>query len=141
MDGERGRVNDAAVPGRRPAVSHEEDTMTWMLLIVEPGGQRRATSQAEGEARYRAMSEYGESLRARGLLIDTQSLRTDGARVRVHDGRRSVTDGPFAEAKEMIGGYFLLDTADRATAIEAAAECPAAAWAIVEVRELGPCFT
>jgi hypothetical protein len=49
-------------------------------------------------------------------------------------------DGPFAEAKEMIGGFFLLDVATREQALEWAARCPAAGWATVEVRETGPCF-
>jgi len=51
-----------------------------------------------------------------------------------------VRDGPFAEAKEMIGGFFLLDCATRAEAVAIAAECPAAEWCDVEVRETGPCW-
>ena len=58
----------------------------------------------------------------------------------MRDGERSVIDGPFAEAKEMIGGFFLLDCDTREEALALAAECPAAAWATVEVRELGPAF-
>jgi hypothetical protein len=49
-------------------------------------------------------------------------------------------DGPFAETKETIGGFFLLTCETREQAIAIAAECPAAKWATVEVRELGPCF-
>ncbi|MNT98770.1 YCII-related domain protein [compost metagenome] len=49
-------------------------------------------------------------------------------------------DGPYAEAKEMIGGFFLLTCDSREEALALAAECPAAQWATVEVRELGPCF-
>jgi hypothetical protein len=62
-------------------------------------------------------------------------------RVQVRDGRPSLTDGPFAEAKEMVGGYFLLTCKTREEAVAIAAECPAAQWATVEVREFGPCFT
>jgi hypothetical protein len=51
-----------------------------------------------------------------------------------------VMDGPFAETKETIGGFFLLTCETREQAIAIAAECPAAKWATVEVRELGPCF-
>jgi hypothetical protein len=50
-------------------------------------------------------------------------------------------DGPFAEAKELVGGFFLLDCDDEAQAIAIAGQCPAAQWATVEVRELGPCYT
>ena len=55
-------------------------------------------------------------------------------------GQRRLLDGPFAEAKEMVGGYFLLDCATRDEAVAIAAQCPAAAWATVEVRETGPCY-
>ena len=83
------------------------------------------------------MLRYAESLNERGLLQRAESLKSDAEGVRLRDGERSVVDGPFAEAKEMIGGFFLLDCDTRAGA---GAECPAAAWATVEVRELGPCF-
>jgi hypothetical protein len=76
-------------------------------------------------------------------LIATQSLRSDaeGVRVQVRGGKRTLVDGPFSETKEMVGGYFLLDCESKAQAVTIAAECPAAEWATVEVRELGPCFT
>jgi hypothetical protein len=51
-----------------------------------------------------------------------------------------VRDGPFAEAKEMVGGFFLLTCETRDQALEIARACPAAEWATIEVRELGPCF-
>lgn len=117
--------------------------MPYMLLIVEPVGQRAERSEAQGRELYDTMLRFADSLRQRGLLIDAQSLRSDadGVRVQVRSGKRKHMDGPFAEAKEMVGGFFLLDCDDRALALEIAAECPAAEWATVEVRELGPCFT
>lgn len=117
--------------------------MSYMLLIVEPRGQRAERSEAEGRALYDRMLEFSADLKARGLLTRSQSLRTDadGVRVQVRAGRRSVFDGPFSESKEMVGGFFLLDCQTREEAIAIAAECPAAEWATVEVRELGPCFT
>jgi len=117
--------------------------MPYMLLIVEPVGQRRERTEEEGRALYAAMLDFSEGLKQRGLLQVSQSLRTDaeGVRVQVRDGKQSVIDGPFTETKEMIGGYFLLNCEDKAQAIAIAAECPAARWATVEVRELGPCFT
>jgi hypothetical protein len=51
-----------------------------------------------------------------------------------------ITDGPFTEVKEVIGGFFLLTCESREQALEIARECPAAQWATIEVRELGPCF-
>jgi hypothetical protein len=119
-----------------------EVVMSYMLVIVEPPGQRRTRSEAEGRALYDSMVRYSDSLKAKGLLTLAQSLKDDarGARVEVRNGAASVLDGPFAEAKEMIGGVFMLTCDTREQAIAIAAECPAAQWATIEVRELGPCF-
>ncbi len=54
---------------------------------------------------------------------------------------RTLVDGPFSEAKEMVGGFFLVDCATKEEAVAIASRCPAAEWATVEVREFGPCFT
>jgi hypothetical protein len=114
-----------------------------MLLIVEKPGDRRERSEAEGRELYDRMMQFSESLKARGLLKLSQALRTDelAVRVEVRDGKRTMIDGPFAEAKEMVGGFFLLDCETREQAVAIATDCPAAQWATVEVRELGPCFT
>lgn len=116
--------------------------MPYMLLIVEPTGQRAERTPEQGRDAYAQMLRYAEGLRARGLLAGAESLKSDkeGVRLRVRDGQRTLVDGPFAEAKEMIGGFFLLTCDDREQALALAAECPAAQWATVEVRELGPCF-
>ena len=116
--------------------------MPFMLLITEPRGQRDTRPQAEGEALYARMVEFAEELAAKGQLIDAHALTADtnAARVQVREGRASIVDGPFAEAKEMIGGFFLLDCATRDEALAIAQRCPAAQWASVEVRETGPCF-
>lgn len=116
--------------------------MSHLLLIVEPPGQREARSPAEGEAAYAAMTAFGERIKAKGQLVLMQSLARHQTRVRVAaDGGSSWIDGPFAETKEFVGGFFLLQHCNRDEALAWAAECPAAAWATVEVRELGPCFT
>jgi hypothetical protein len=116
--------------------------MAYMLLVVEMVGDRAARSESEGQALYDRMVDFSADLKERGLLTMSQSLKTDAAGVRVtRQGERSmVRDGPFAEAKEMIGGFFLLACDTREQAIEIARECPAAEWATIEVRELGPCF-
>jgi hypothetical protein len=116
--------------------------MAYMLLVVEKVGDRAARSESEGRELYDRMLRFSEDLKQRGLLTLSQSLQTDaaGARVTTRGEKSIVRDGPFAEAKEMIGGFFLLTCATREQAIEIARECPAAEWATVEVRELGPCF-
>lgn len=116
--------------------------MTYMLLIVEGPEDRRIAGREEGERRYARMLIYAEGLKQRGQLIRTESLLgPDGAvRISKRDGTATSVDGPFAEAKEMIGGFFLLACDKREEAVAIAKDCPAAEWAAVEVRELGPCF-
>jgi hypothetical protein len=116
--------------------------MSYMLLIVEPPGQRVERSVEEGQRVFAQMLQFAEELKARGVLRGVESLATDakGARVQVREGRQRIKDGPFTEAKEMIGGFFLLDVATLPEAVAIATACPAAAWATVEVREVGPCW-
>ncbi len=116
--------------------------MRYMLLIVEPPGQRATRTRAEGEAAYAAMQAFGEKLRERGQLVAVESLasQNSAARVQRSGAKVSVLDGPFAEAKEMIGGFFMIDVPSREDALVIAADCPAAQWCPVEVRALAPCF-
>jgi hypothetical protein len=116
--------------------------MSYLLLIVEPRGQRAERGLEAGKQVYAHMGAFAADLQARGVLRAVESLTDDakGTRVQVRDGRLQLRDGPFAEAKEMVGGFFLLDCASREEALAIAAQCPAAQWASVEVREVGPCF-
>lgn len=116
--------------------------MDYLLLIVEPRGQRSSRAPQEGRDLYEQMVQFGKGLAARGMLKASNSLQSDrrGVRVRKRDGQDILIDGPFAEAKEMIGGFFLVDCANREEAVAIARECPAAEWATVEVREAGPCY-
>ena len=116
--------------------------MSYMLLIVEDPVQRGTRTQAEGEAVYARMVDFGKDLHARGVLVASESLSShaSAARVHVRGGKASVVDGPFAEAKEMIGGFFLLSCKTWGEAMAIAQACPAAEWATVEVRATGPCY-
>jgi hypothetical protein len=116
--------------------------MPYMLLMIEPPEQRPSRTEAEGHAVYERMVRFGEDLKERGLLLASESLQSQarGARVQVRAGTPSVLDGPFAEAKEMVGGFFLVDCRTREEAIEIAKRCPAAEWCTVEVRALAPCY-
>jgi hypothetical protein len=82
--------------------------------------------------------DYVEALRRSGRLIDTQALQstTTAATVRVRDGKLTVTDGPFAETKEILGGFFIVEARDISEAIEIAAKWPSARFGSVEVRPL-----
>jgi len=86
------------------------------------------------------MLAYTADLKARGVLLESNSLRAESVRLDMRAGRRSVTDGPFTESKELIGGFFLIDCATREQALAFATQCPAAQWATIEVREVGPCY-
>ncbi|WP_425258012.1 YciI family protein [Rubrivivax sp. RP6-9] len=116
--------------------------MQFMLLIIEPPEQRGTRSAAEGPEVYAQMQRFAAGLQQRGVLRAVESLQSHAraTRVQVRGGSTQLLDGPFAEAKEMIGGFFLVDVASRDEAVAIAADCPAAAWCTVEVRGLGPCF-
>jgi hypothetical protein len=116
--------------------------MSYLLLIIEPVGQREARGAEAGAQAYEHMLRYTAALQARGVLEASNSLASSarGVQVQVRRGQRHLIDGPFAEAKEMVGGFFLLNCATRDEAVAIAAECPAAAWCTVEVRETAPCF-
>ncbi len=114
--------------------------MPHLLLIVEPLGQRTERGTAAGEMVYQRMLDFSAELQAAGLLLGVNSLGTAAKRLSKRDGSVQVLDGPFAEAKEMVGGYFLLDTEDPAVAQAWAERCPAAEWASVEIRGVGPCY-
>ena len=94
--------------------------MPQMLLIVEPIGQRAERGRVAGEAVYQRMLDFTAELKETGLLLGTNSLGTAARRYAKRDGGAQVWDGPFAEAKEMVGGYFLINTEDPAVAMS----CP-----------------
>jgi hypothetical protein len=116
--------------------------MAYMLLILEDPAQRATRTEAQGREVFDHMLQFAASLKERGVLRAVESLSSQApARVTVRDGNARLLDGPFAEAKEMVGGFFLVDCATRDEALALARECPAAQWATVEVRATGPCFT
>ena len=83
----------------RTRIDWRSDPMQYMLLILEPHGQRATRTDAEGREAYDSMLRYADELKSRGVLSAAQSLRTDtdGVRVNVRDGKRTLVDGPFSE--------------------------------------------
>lgn len=116
--------------------------MSYLLLIHEPVGQRATRTREQGEAAYAAMVSFAQDLQRQGKLSAVESLTglDQATRVSQRDGALRLTDGPFAEAKEMVGGFFLLQDVSRDEALAIAQRCPATQWCTVEVRALGPCF-
>jgi hypothetical protein len=112
--------------------------MRYLMLICTDESDDAATSPAEAEA---GMAEYGafmEEMGKRGVLQGGERLRptTDATTVRVQDGETVTSDGPFAETKEQIGGYFVVDAKDLDDAIEIAAKIPGARIGSIEVRPI-----
>jgi hypothetical protein len=116
--------------------------MAYLLLIVEKRGARAANAPEQARRLYDDMVAFGNALQEEGVLRASESLRTDDHAVRVtaDNGKSYLRDGPFTEAKEMVGGFFLIDVATRDEAVAIARRCPAANWATVEVRECAPCY-
>lgn len=116
--------------------------MAYLLLVIEPSNQRDERTEEQGRALYEEMSRYAEGLKQRGVLLACESLKSasKGVRVEMRNGERRLLDGPFAEAKEMVGGFLLLNCDTREEAVAIATACPAARWCSIEVREVGPCY-
>jgi hypothetical protein len=85
-----------------------------------------------------AMMKYNEALKEAGVLITLDGLHPPsmGARVSFEGGKPVVTDGPFTESKEVIGGYWMIDVASREEAIAWAKKCPASSNEIIEIRQV-----
>ncbi len=110
--------------------------MNYMLLIY--GNENRQQSEAEGMAEMTAYNAFTEEVRAKGILVSGDALHptSTATTVRVRDGKRLNTDGPFAETKEQLGGFYILNCKDLDEAISYAAKIPGASNGSVEVRPI-----
>jgi hypothetical protein len=109
--------------------------MMIMLPNIPNVDEESWTPDAEAVA---AMSKYNEELTKAGVLLALDGLQppTKGARVSFAGGRASVTDGPFAEAKELIGGYWMIEANSKEEAVQWASRCPGAEGDTIEVRQV-----
>jgi hypothetical protein len=112
--------------------------MKYLCIAYEEERKLNELSKSEWQALRQETLDYVESLRKRGLLIVTHALQsaTTASTVRVRSGKLSVTDGPFAETKEQIGGFFLIEASNFREAIELAASWPSARIGSIEVRPI-----
>ena len=112
--------------------------MRYLLLICNDETALEALSPEEDGTVMARYGAFSEEMGARGVLREGARLRrtTDATTVRVRDGEVLAADGPFAETKEQIGGYFVVDCADLDEAIEIAAKIPHATSGSVEVRPI-----
>lgn len=112
--------------------------MRFMMLVI-PGGYADATPGTSPDADAVAkMMEYNEALQKAGVLLALDGLHPPsmGFRVSYSGGRPTVTDGPFAEAREVVGGYWLIDVKSREEAMEWAKRAPMGDDEIIEVRQV-----
>ena len=112
--------------------------MRFMMVVIPKGYDTAAADAAPSAEAVARMMEYNKSLQKAGVLLALDGLLppSTGARVSYTDGKATVTDGPFAEAKEAIGGYWIVQVRSREEAIEWARRAPMANNEIVEVRQI-----
>ena len=112
--------------------------MRFMMVVIPKGYETAAPDAAPDAAAVAKMMEYNKSIQKAGVLLGVDGLfpPSTGARVAYTNGKATVTDGPFAEAKEAIGGYWIIQVRSREEAIEWAKRAPMANNEVIEVRQI-----
>lgn len=107
--------------------------MKYMLLIYL---EENALTEAERAQCYADSAAYARQLHASGRFLDASPLHptSTATSLRIREGKRLITDGPFAETREQLGGYFLINAENLDQAIEIAGQIPAGKWGTVEIR-------
>ena len=114
--------------------------MQYTLLIYETPADFESRDDERRHAMYAAWQVYYKALTEAGVYVDGAPLQPDvtGTTVRVRGGQRQVQDGPYADTKEQLGGFIILELPSLDEALDWAARCPAAATGVVEVRPVAP---
>jgi hypothetical protein len=112
--------------------------MRFMMLMIPLGYETAPPDVKLDPERVAAMMKYNEALKDAGILITLDGLHPPsmGARVSFAGGKPVVTDGPFTESKEVLGGYWMIDVKSREEAIAWAKKCPASENEIIEIRQV-----
>ena len=112
--------------------------MRFMMLMIPKGYDKAAPGAMPDAKAVAAMMKYNESLQKAGVLLALDGLHPPsmGARVSFSGGKPTVTDGPFAEAKEVLGGYWMIQVKSREEAIEWAKRCPGSDNEVIEIRQV-----
>jgi hypothetical protein len=113
-------------------------TMRFMMLMIPKGYESAKPGTMPDPKAVAAMMKYNEQLQKAGVLLALDGLHppSAGARVSFSAGKAKVTDGPFAEAKEVIGGYWMIQVKSKEEAIEWASRCPASDNEVIEIRQV-----
>jgi hypothetical protein len=130
-------VIEPAGQGARPQ-SMKEIPMKYLLLIYGNEAALEAASKSDVEKMLPAYAAYTEALKKAGVIVGGDRLRpsTTATTVRVADGKTNVLNGPYAETKEQLGGYYMIDVPDMDAALTWAARCPGASHGAIEVRPI-----
>jgi hypothetical protein len=112
--------------------------MRFMMLMIPGGYETAAPGTMPSVEAVAAMMKYNEALKDAGVLITLDGLHPPsmGARVSFKGGKPLVTDGPFTESKEVLGGYWMIEVKSREEAIAWAMKCPASGNEVIEVRQV-----
>ncbi len=112
--------------------------MRFMMLMIPKGYESAAPGAMPSAEAVASMMKYNEELQKAGVLLALDGLHPPsmGARVSFVGGKPKVTDGPFAEAKEVLGGYWMIQVKSKAEAIEWACRCPGSGSEIIELRQV-----
>jgi hypothetical protein len=112
--------------------------MRFMMLMIPKGYETAAPGTVPDAKAVESMMKYNEELQKAGVLVALDGLHPPsmGARVSFSKGKPMVTDGPFAEAKEVLGGYWMIRVNSRAEAIEWAKKCPGGDNEVIEIRQV-----
>ncbi len=114
--------------------------MKYLLLIYGNEGQWDTLQDGEKQKIFQEYRALSEDLQKNGKYVGGNELKpvSTATTVRVRNGKRTVTDGPFAETKEQLGGYYLVEAKDLDEALEVAARIPSVRWGSIEVRPINP---
>jgi hypothetical protein len=112
--------------------------MRFMMLMIPKGYEQAKPGTMPDAKAVAAMMKYNQELQKAGVLLALEGLHPPsmGARVSFAGGKPKVTDGPFAEAKEVVGGFWMIQAKSREEAIEWASRCPASDNEIIEIRQV-----
>lgn len=112
--------------------------MRFMMLMIPKGYEKAQPGTMPDPEAIAAMMKYNESLKKAGVLLSLDGLHPPsmGARVSFPGGKPQVTDGPFAETKEVVGGYWMIQVNSKQEAIEWASRCPASENEVIEIRQV-----
>jgi hypothetical protein len=112
--------------------------MRFMMLMIPKGYENAAPGTMPDPEAVAQMMKYNDALQKAGVLLALDGLHppSTGARISFAGGKPKVTDGPFSEAKEVLGGYWMIRVNSRDEAIEWAKRCPASENEILEVRQV-----